>query len=147
MFLCSQDSSTWISQNRTKINMLKTLKLMFSAHFALFTLIPMIIFTFYPCILNSVHNSSLCSSLPLPKLFTCASWESLFCVRTNSFMLLIKTISYSWYVWLDQNYHMTIFSKTVICSSPGLTTSTPYSRAEMRDLLIRCSPMGFKSTF
>ena len=81
MFLCSQDSSTWISQNRRKINMLKTLKLMFSAHFVLFTLIPMIIFTFYPCILNSVHISSLCSSLPLPKLFTCASWESLFCVE------------------------------------------------------------------
>ena len=67
--------------------------------------------------------------------------------RTNSFTLLIKTISYSWYVWLNQNYHVTIFSKIAICSSSGLTTSTPYSRAEMRDLLILYSPMGFKSTF
>ena len=54
---------------------------MFSVPFALFTLISMLIFTFYPCILNSVHISSLCSSLPLSKLFTCASWESLFCVE------------------------------------------------------------------
>lgn len=47
---------------------------------------------------------------------------------TNSFTFFIKTISYSWYVWLNQNYHVTIFSKIAICSSPGLTTSTPYSR-------------------
>ena len=113
---------------------------MSSVPFALFTLISMIIFTFHPFILNSVHISSLCSSLPLPKLFTHANWESLFCVEQILLHFWLRP-----FLILDI-YGLTKITKIAICSSPGLTTSTPYSRAEMRDLLILCSPMGFKST-